>query len=165
MNTGVVCHLVLLVKSITGWLWFWPLGHTWPGGVLSLPKASVCQSVWLSVLACPGHCWDNIHDNCFIFSWPYMKPVHCNFNLTFYYDLYIEMFVQTISQKNIINSNCFIFSKHFNLIWDLCTMWSVWPFVLCPWNYDLWIWNLVYKLLFSPPNHNNNNNKSFIYWW
>ncbi len=92
-----------------------------------------------------------------------------------------------------INGNCFIFSRHINLPWDMCTDLTFWsltlilwlllwiscpaycsetinlhmfrayqsfmglahshfnPFYcLCPWNYDLWLWNLVYKLFFRP---------------
>ncbi len=58
-------------------------------------------------------------------------------------------FVLTISQK-LLNTNFFIFSGYISLTWDLCTVWSFWPFDLCPWNYDLWLWNHVWKLLFGP---------------
>ncbi len=36
-----------------------------------------------------------------------------------------------------IHGNCFIFSGHINLTWDLCPVGSFWAFPLRSWNYDL----------------------------
>ncbi len=43
------------------------------------------------------------------------------------------------SETTCINDNCFIFSVHIKLTWDLCTVKSFGPFDLCHWNYGLWL--------------------------
>ncbi len=85
----VIAMVVLLVARIWKCLSCFynclPLSHTWPGGVLSLPLASLCLFIYLSVHVCLGHwnySWQLLH--IFRKSQPYMEPVHCNVNLAFW---------------------------------------------------------------------------------
>ncbi len=49
-----------------------------------------------------------------------------------------------------VNDNCFIFSRHINLMWDMCTVETFWLFDLCAWNYDRWLWNAFVQFLSRP---------------
>ncbi len=141
----VVCFLAM-------WYGFYPLAILGPEGYCpSLSHMSVHLSIHESGPLLGNYSWHLLHifETCQL----YMEPVYCNVNLTFWPSILmlwplpwhncLEHFWDTI------NGKCFILLVHINLTWDLSTVWSFWPFDLCPWYYNHWLWNLVDKLLFS----------------
>ncbi len=79
-----------------------------------------------------------------------MIPLYCRDILTFW-PLTLKVWSSSWkiclrhSLENV-NGNNLIFYGHMNLVWDLCTMRSFWPFVLCPWYYDLHIDNIFWSI-------------------
>ncbi len=84
---------------------------------------------------------------------PAIGPVYCRIILTVWpLALALWLLPCTFCMapcSKTINDNCFIFPGHINLTWNLCTVESVRLFDLCPWNYNLSLWNLVCKLLLA----------------
>ncbi len=69
---------------------------------------------------------------------PTMGPVHSGVLLTLTLWQLPWKCCPAIAAETI-NNNCFIFSRRFNVTWDLCNVESFWMFDLCIWNYNLWL--------------------------
>ncbi len=146
-------HMTMTTSGhIISWFISWSDYFSWWDIVVA---SVVCLSHSGHIKSCPSQYSETIHDSCYIFS-GYINLIWklCTVRLFCPFDLPPWNYVWPSPWKFCLghysetkNCNCFIIS---GLQPEMGPVYCRVILTFWPWSYDIWLWNLVCKLLFIP---------------